>query len=134
MIQFETETCWDHSIYGMLFLYHYSPFPDLAEAVMFHHSRWAALTAAGVDRTIARAANLIHFCDRLDIFLTYRQGTIAQFLEQLRRPEYYGGYDPELLALAERAPAEAGSSGARPISCSTGNGWPLFNRVRLKRC
>ncbi len=104
MIQFETETCWDHSIYGMLFLYHYSPFPDLAEAVMFHHSRWAVLTAAGVDRTIARAANLIHFCDRLDIFLTYRQGTIAQFLERLRRPEYHGGYDPELLALAERAP------------------------------
>ena len=85
MIQFETETCWDHSIYGMLFLYHYSPFPDLAEAVLFHHSRWAALTAAGVDQTIARAANLIHFCDRLDIFLTYRQGTIAQFLALAER-------------------------------------------------
>ena len=40
MIQFETETCWDHAIYGMLFLHHYSKFSTMAYAVLFNLSRF----------------------------------------------------------------------------------------------
>ena len=113
MIQFETETCWDHAIYGMLFLHHYSPFSTMADAVMFHHSRYDKMLEAGIDRRTAQTASLISFCDRLDIFLTYGHGTLAQFLQRIRRREYAGWFYPALLELAEKADLKSVAA-ARP--------------------
>lgn len=109
MIQFETETCWDHSIYGLLFLHHYSPFSTWAEAVLYHHSRWDQMIAAGINKQIAEAANLISFCDRLDIFTTYGAGSIEDFLNRAQAPENQGRYAPAIIELAVK-------TGLQPLS------------------
>ena len=37
MVQFETENVWQHSIYGFLFLKNFSPMPQFADVVLYHH-------------------------------------------------------------------------------------------------
>ena len=78
MVQFEMETCWDHSIYSMLFLHHYSPFSALSEAVLYHHSRWDRLLGSRRQPRYCLAANFISFCDRLDIFITFHKAIRPQ--------------------------------------------------------
>ena len=41
MVEFESHNVWDHSIFGYLLLNYFSPFYDIAPAVLFHHTDWS---------------------------------------------------------------------------------------------
>lgn len=65
MVVFETDTVWEHSIYGYLFLKNLSPLEDYARAVLFHHRPYYLLT--GEDERTQELASLILLADRIDI-------------------------------------------------------------------
>ena len=66
MVDFETETVWEHSAYGYLFLRELSPLSRMAEAVLYHHA--PCDTFDGVEPTIAHVAKILHVADRVDVF------------------------------------------------------------------
>lgn len=78
MVRFETETVFDHALYGYLFLKNTTHLSAYAEAVYYHHTdyRSPALRAC----PCARYAQLIHLADRADILL----GAGARGLGSLR--------------------------------------------------
>lgn len=68
MTQFEADDIWEHSIYGYLFLYHFSPLKEWARAVMFHHV--AAVNLPDVlEERIRETAQMISLADRVDMYL-----------------------------------------------------------------
>lgn len=70
MVSFEGHDIWEHSIYGYLFLSHFSPLSHYAEAVLFHHV--AASGLQQVDPAIVRISQLINLADRVDIFWLHK--------------------------------------------------------------
>lgn len=106
MVQFETESCWDHSLYGAVFLKHFSPFSDLAEAVLYHHSRYDKMKAAQLDPQLIEIAGLINFCDRLDIGTAFAHETPESFLTSVSQ-ESDVRYSPALKALLPTLHLEA---------------------------
>lgn len=67
MVRFETETVFDHSLYGYLFLKNTTHLSEYAEAVLYHHADYTAPELAGC--RYAKYAELIHLADRIDILL-----------------------------------------------------------------
>ena len=84
MAKFETEDIWEHSIYGYLFLYHFSPLQDWAEAILYHHV--SADKLKGVNEKIARVSQIINLADRVDIFWLYYQdmAALSEYLMKYR--------------------------------------------------
>ncbi|WP_308588963.1 HD domain-containing phosphohydrolase [uncultured Oscillibacter sp.] len=85
MVQFETESIWDHSIYGYLFVKNFTPLAELAPAVLFHHTPWSKLKALdGVSGDSNYVAQLISIADRLDIWMNMQGRPFSGFLAQIR--------------------------------------------------
>lgn len=77
MVEFETDDIWEHSIYGYLFLKHFSPLKDLAPVLMCHHADCGAL--ALLDNPSHQfLAQLISLCDRADVLMV-NKGTADEF-------------------------------------------------------
>ena len=70
MVEFETKEVWNHSIYGYLFLYHFSPLKDWAQAILYHHV--SAISLKGVEEKIATVSQIINIADRVDMFWLYQ--------------------------------------------------------------
>ena len=70
MAKFETQDIWEHSIYGYLFLYHFSPLKDWAQAILYHHV--SAISLKGVEEKIATVSQIINIADRVDMFWLYQ--------------------------------------------------------------
>lgn len=69
MVEFETKNIWNHSIYGYLFFKFFTPFCDLAPAVLFHHTPWDQLRdIENIPEQIKKGAQLINVADRADIY------------------------------------------------------------------
>ena len=66
MVQFETTDVWAHSIYGYLFMKHFSPMKKLAPVLLYHHARAGQVGA--LDAESAMLAQLTFLCDRADLF------------------------------------------------------------------
>lgn len=66
MVVFETEDVWDHSIYGYLFLKHFSPLKNLAEVILYHHANTDHIKTNNADHKMI--AQLISLTDRADIY------------------------------------------------------------------
>lgn len=77
MMAFETTGVWQHSIYGYLFLKHFAPNAENAEAVLYHHMRYSDAGRSG--STQLEEAMLLHISDRLD--MRVQQGNY--------QPEYF---------------------------------------------
>lgn len=92
MAKFETKDIWEHSIYGYLFLYHFSPLQDWAEAVLYHHV--SAKNLSCVDEKIARVSQMINLADRVDMFWLNNQDHTA-LNDYLMRNR--GGYFQEIV-------------------------------------
>lgn len=69
-IKFETESSWQHSIYGYLFLNYFSPLSALSEAVLYHHTSYSDLKQIQLDPMISQLAQILNVADRADIFLS----------------------------------------------------------------
>lgn len=67
MVRFETEVPFDHALYGYLFLKNTTHLADYAEALLYHHTDYAALKQKNC--RCARYAEMIHLADRVDILL-----------------------------------------------------------------
>lgn len=65
MLDFETSAVWGHSVYGSLFIKHFSPLGDLAPVVLFHHADCRDIMQAPPEWRAA--AQAIHIADRFDI-------------------------------------------------------------------
>lgn len=74
MTEFETVRVYDHSVYGYLFLKHFSPLGDMSEAVLYHHLNYPALDK--LDFKYKTYSALIHLADRIDIAM--KSGLCAQ--------------------------------------------------------
>ncbi len=103
MVQFETGSVWQHSIYGYLFLKYFSPFPSLAPAVLFHHlpcERFKLLDKVSEDNQFF--AQLIHLADRADMcFLEGKmdKDTFYAYLDRQEGKQFSG----EVIDLLKRA-------------------------------
>ena len=71
MVMFETVDVWEHSIYGYLFLKHFSPLKDLAITLLFHHADCHEISKnlSSSDRMISQ---LISLTDRADVFSVHK--------------------------------------------------------------
>lgn len=67
MVSFETDDVLNHSIYGYLFLKHTTSLGDHAEAIRYHHTKYADLQK--INCGYAKYAELIFLADRVDILL-----------------------------------------------------------------
>ena len=67
MVRFETVSYFDHSLYGYLFLKNTASLAAYAEAILYHHTDYAAPELRACP--CARYAELIHLADRVDILL-----------------------------------------------------------------
>ena len=65
MTSFETGKVWEHSIYGYLFVKHFSPLAHLSPILLFHHSTLEELNYLHPD--YRDFAQIIFLADRLDI-------------------------------------------------------------------
>lgn len=84
MVDFETESVWEHSVYGYLFLRELSPLSRLSEAVLYHHLPFGRFD--GIDPVVAHIAQVIHVADRVDVFaLSHPDGTREQLYLQLEQ-------------------------------------------------
>ena len=66
MVDFETDSVWEHSAYGYLFLRELSPLARLSEIVLYHHMPYDGFD--GIDPKIARLAQFLLVADRVDVF------------------------------------------------------------------
>ena len=84
MLQFESGDVWDHSIYGYLFVKHFSPLSELAPAVLFHHTPWYVLREnETLGEECKQLAQLIHIADRLDICINRENRSYSEFIQTL---------------------------------------------------
>lgn len=65
LLAFETQSVGNHSIYGYLFLKHFSPFRELSPVVLHHHSSLEDMQS--LSPLHQKLSQLFHFADRLDI-------------------------------------------------------------------
>lgn len=77
LIQVETQSAWEHSIYGYLFLKEFTPLGELAETVLYHHADYAKYKEE--PKEALRYAQLLHLADRVEIWhrSTYKKGIDA---------------------------------------------------------
>ena len=85
MLQFESGNVWEHSIYGYLFVKYFSPLPELAPAILYHHTSWRELQQQeDLDQECQSLAQLIHMADRLDICMNHEHRAYSEFLQTLK--------------------------------------------------
>ena len=83
MVIFETRDVWEHSIYGSLFLKHFSPLKELSPVVLFHHASCKELPYLEYE-DLQVLANLISLCDRADVFAVHN-GKNEKFLKHINK-------------------------------------------------
>lgn len=76
MIQFETESVFDHSIYGYLILELSEIMEGNADAILYHHTPWEQLKH--VNSAKKELANLIFLADRVEIYIRSREKYISK--------------------------------------------------------
>jgi putative nucleotidyltransferase with HDIG domain len=90
MAIFENYDIWEHSIYGYLFMKHFSPLKDLAPSILYHHAECCKI--ADLEPTLKLLAHLLFLCDRAD-FLLQNSGTASDFINfiEKHRGTKFGG-------------------------------------------
>lgn len=67
IVAFETESVWEHSLYGYLFFKELSSLGEYAEVVLFHHLPYEKFTDQ--DPQVKFLASALHVADRVDVLL-----------------------------------------------------------------
>lgn len=102
--EFDWEGSQQHADTGCVLLSTFAPFAPMAQPVWYHHTRWDRLRALGLAPHIARQANLILLCDRVDALAApyYANNRILAQKDAIREAiaRRAGDYfDPELVAV-----------------------------------
>lgn len=84
--EFDWESSQSHCAVGYALLRDFAPLAALALPVKYHHTRWPALLEQGVEREVARRANLIYLVDRVDAMaaLHYADGSLLLHVPRIR--------------------------------------------------
>ncbi|MCC8164875.1 MAG: HD domain-containing protein, partial [Planctomycetes bacterium] len=85
MVEFELHDVWSHSVYGNLYLKHFSPLADVAPAILFHHADYRRFKS--LSGTSAEVGQIINIADRVDILSRHglRKGDdFLKYFEQQR--------------------------------------------------
>lgn len=86
MLQFETDSVLAHSIYSYLFIQHFSPLHQLAEAVLYHHTSWQDLKDSDtISEEIRLLGQIIHVADRIDVAMEVQHKSWEETLKLLRQ-------------------------------------------------
>lgn len=111
--EFDWESSQGHCAVGHALLRDFAPLATLALPVKYHHTRWPVLLEQGVEREVARRANLIYLVDRVDAMAAphYADGSLLLHVPRIRaqlaeRANSY--FSPELVdgfLVASRAEA-----------------------------
>lgn len=83
LIQVETQSVWEHSVFGYLFLKEFSPFSELAGVVLYHHADADKKWKESDD--ILYYAQLMHVADRVEIWHRNYAGENFEKLETYLR-------------------------------------------------
>lgn len=78
MLRFETEDIWQHSVYGYLFINHFSPLSKLSEVVLYHHLN--ARRMPSFDTPFGSLALLFFLADRVDVCISQHQSVQEELL------------------------------------------------------
>lgn len=101
MLDFETDTIWEHSIYGYLFIRYFSPLRDMACAVLIHHVPWNELEPlTEIDDKLKEIVSVLFLADRLDVSMEVENRTWEESLD-IVRAEAGTRFSPRAAALAE---------------------------------
>ena len=102
LVAFETDSVWQHAIYGYLFLRELSPLGRWSQIVLYHHMPFRQKEAAAAD--ILHLAQLLHVADRADVFLI-NQGARPGSLQEHLRARRGSLFAPRAVGLFEAAEA-----------------------------
>ena len=101
MLDFETDTIWEHSIYGYLFIKYFSPLRDKASSVMIHHVPWNELEQQdGIDDQMKEIVSVLFLADRIDVSMEVEHCTWEESLRTIRA-EAGTRFSPKAAALAD---------------------------------
>ena len=100
--EFDWECAQDHCDAGYALLHDFSPLSRFALPIRYHHTRWDALAAAGLDAETARWANLIYLVDRVDTLVAphHADGALLMHASRIREriAEFAGTFfSPDLV-------------------------------------
>ena len=74
----ETDNSFSHALYGSLFLEEFSPFPQYAPLVRYHHSSAGDIDASGMERRLCWAAKCLQVVDSADLHRIYHPVASAE--------------------------------------------------------
>ncbi len=101
LLKFEIKKTQNHSIYGYLFIKNFSPFPQYAEAVLYHHTSYEHLNK--IDITYKDLAMKIFLADRLCLFLALGlSGIDEQLFFEMRDKVFSAKYIDLIIELEKK--------------------------------
>jgi len=93
----ENNESFSHARYGYLFLKAFSPFPEFAPVVRYHHSGHEEIDASDMDDTLKWASKCLQVLDIADLFLLSHIGASEQDVAHFLLEEEKGRFDSEVV-------------------------------------
>lgn len=73
MLSFDTEDSMEHSVFGYLLFKNFSPLPEYADVILYHHHCSAQYYSVPISEHHRDIARVIYLADRIDIFCVQRE-------------------------------------------------------------
>ncbi len=90
MLSFDTGDTMEHSVFGHLLFKTFSPLPQYADIILYHHHCNAQYYSVPISNYHRDIAKLIYLADRIDIFCVQNtSGGLSDFLEQYSGRTFY---------------------------------------------
>ncbi|MEG2932382.1 MAG: HD domain-containing protein [Gordonibacter sp.] len=110
IVEFETESVWEHSFYGYLFFKELSPLAEYAEVILYHHMPNREFTDQG--QRIRFLAQCLCVADRADVLLLGRPGLSIDEVQQALGSLCPDELAPEIVDLFVRSEHRLGTLAA----------------------
>ena len=81
LTEFEVDSPHEHAIYGSLFVRHFSPFPEAANTLLYHHWRYEDRLRIVGDRLIPPEAFLVNLADRVSVLFAHSGNGLKSAIE-----------------------------------------------------
>ena len=82
MLSFDARDSMEHSIFGYLLFKTFSPLPEYADCILYHHNHDARYHSVRISKQHREIAKLIHLADRIDIFFVHNGAKMITSLMQ----------------------------------------------------
>lgn len=86
LLKTENDSSFSHAHYGSLFLKYFSPYPEYAPIVYYHHSDYKSIESSDMDQKMAWVSKCLQVLDAADLYhVSHPEATAEQFLYFLSR-------------------------------------------------